>query len=226
LIGEDSELVTFATMAPPIAGRLSEPLGRTGDELRLQREVYDDWLAARACGEYFGAAASDDDGELARQFRAEVIGDVDISKAEENRARPKHEAPDAERAIRQAALVESDIRRHFDRTGQQSRVVPDQGGGRPRPTRAQLEAKVAARAAALGYTADEIARKDQGTRSARHDALKDARALVVAELCDFGASYTQIGRVLGPRDKRAIFDLRTRALTLYRRPSSPSRAVD
>lgn len=81
---------------------------------------------------------------------------------------------------------------------------------RPRPSEMALILHLKERARQLGFSQTELVRKQEGTRGARHDSLKDARARVIAEMCDdFGASIRQVGRLFS-RQAHAIEVLRDR----------------
>jgi hypothetical protein len=74
-----------------------------------------------------------------------------------------------------------------------------------------------------GFTICELTSKLWGTRSSKHDPLKQAQALLAAQLRDLGCSYSTIGQAMGDRTKPAAFVLvqKGRELRTEQVPSRP-----
>jgi hypothetical protein len=85
---------------------------------------------------------------------------------------------------------------------------------RTRPADMALIRHLNHRAPQLGFAATTVLLKQEGTRGAKYDDLKNARALIVAEMCDdFGASLRQVGQLFD-RQTRAVEVLRNRGRQL------------
>jgi len=138
--------------------------------------------------------------------------------------------------LARARLIHSYVAKLLDiaeRDNREVKIVDDVPPAEPQPAKSPApprlqspEATLAIirymnrRAPELGFPATEFIRKQQGTRNAAHAALKDGRAIIVAELCDeLGASLAQVARVFG-RQRSAIAALRDRGREVRKSPTT------
>jgi len=123
---------------------------------------------------------------------------------------------DAGKASEMYLRVERKLQTAEKRTGKPAYPTPPSGDAaqrllpRARMTHPQIVEYSAKRAVALGFSPWAIWAKSQGKRSRASDAEKDARARIVMELRDLGATLPDIGGVFGGRRKESVLELERR----------------
>jgi hypothetical protein len=117
-----------------------------------------------------------------------------IAEVEEGLARPE--------ADRVADLGKKALRAH--QAAQARRITKAAAGRRRNRDAGALKVFVERRARERGLSFDDVCRKDQGSRGADSESIRDARARIALGAVDAGYSLATVGQVLGGRSRQAI----------------------
>jgi hypothetical protein len=211
---DDRDLKRALTQLPSFQKAAADVLADAGVQagdpvtVMVETEEYEACLAV----ELIQARISEDDpkkrdrrvaAELVETFGREIAA-VTI-KAYRGVQKRLEQASEATGRPAVAVPLTSQARRDADVLGAIEKAFTDRPV--PQMTVAQIAYYSAQRARELGFAPAAVWAKQQGRRSADHNALKRARAQIVLELSERNANLADIGAIFGGRRKESVFDL-------------------